>query len=259
MRFHAPEQKDRDYSRSLVVVGREVLSLYPFSERRPRHSGEDFDLVQIGQVCLNSEEGTGAAKEVCQHLAEAIASNRVSVFNYSGFLSILAQTHPVVFLDAFVGNKEIKDHQRRRMFADGFDNKCGNPLDQISENDIISWCNEDPGSRYLQLASAMETIVKAGEEGTLVWKSIVYSILERAQDLDKVLEYFAQSMVPMVWSGSLADILQHRLVLFEALYEHHNAEVRAWAKQQHSAFQEWIKKEREWEKGRSRELNESFE
>jgi hypothetical protein len=47
--------------------------------------------------------------------------------------------------------------------------------------------------------------------------------------------------------------------LFQVLYQHDNAEVGAWARNQYTAIQEIIKAERVWEKGRNRERNESFE
>ncbi len=259
MRFHSPEEKARDYSDNLVSVARNVLSIYPLSEGRRRHSGEDYALTQISHICLKGEGGANAAKDICQHLAEAIANNRVYVFDYPSLLNILASTHPMVFLDMFVGNKDIKDYQRRRMFDYDFNNRRGNPLDNISESDLISWCDKDPESRYLMIASAMQPFEESAEAGKLVWKPIVDTIFEKAPDLGKVFESLSRAMRPTGWSGSLADILQQRLILFHDLYQHHNAEVRAWAKRQHSALQESIKRERESEESRNPDRNESFE
>jgi hypothetical protein len=87
----------------------------------------------------------------------------------------------------------------------------------------------------------------------------VYSIFEKAPDLGVVLEHLADAIGPTSWSGSRADILQKRSVLFQSLYQHENAEIRAWARGQYSALQETVKREREWEERRNRERNESFE
>jgi hypothetical protein len=93
----------------------------------------------------------------------------------------------------------------------------------------------------------------------LEWKKIVLSIFEKAPRLETVLGYLSRSIRPSGWSGSLAAILEKRLVLFQSLYDHHNAEIRAWAKSQYSALQESIKQEREWEEARERKRNETFE
>jgi hypothetical protein len=165
---------------------------------------------------------------------------------------------PFVFLDVFIGNDSIKDYQRRNIFTDDFRGR-NNPLNQICDKDIIYWCDNDPDVRYPQIASAIQTFSELTEKSGLAWKPIVYSIFKKAPNLGLVLDHLADSIRPVSWSGSLANILQKRSVLFQSLYQHDNAEIRAWAKGQYLALQETIKREREWEKRRYRELNESFE
>jgi hypothetical protein len=87
----------------------------------------------------------------------------------------------------------------------------------------------------------------------------VYSIFEKAPDLGVILKHLTDTIRPTSVSGSRADMLQKRSVLFQILYQHDNAEIRAWAKGQYSALQETIKREREWEEDHNRERNESFE
>jgi hypothetical protein len=88
---------------------------------------------------------------------------------------------------------------------------------------------------------------------------MLLSIFEKAPNLDVVLEHLSDAIMPMAWSGSLSDILQKRSVLFQSLYQHDNAEIRAWDRGQYFALQEEIKRESEWEENRNRERNESFE
>ncbi len=87
----------------------------------------------------------------------------------------------------------------------------------------------------------------------------MYSIFEKAPDLGVVFEHLADAIRPTSWSGSRADILQKRSVLFLSLYQHEDEEIRAWAIGQYSTLQETIKGEREWEERHNRERNESFE
>jgi hypothetical protein len=258
MRFFRPKEEFREYSRKLIAVARDVLSMYSFPAERGRHNNLDYDLAQIARICLNSEEGINAATETCQHLAEAITDNHIYAFDYPDLLNVLARTQPFVFLNVFLGNDGIKGYQRRRMFADDFEERS-NPLDQISDEDLISWCDNAPEDRYPVIASAIQAFSESAEPRELAWKPIVYSIFEKAPDLGVALEHLADAIRPMSWSGSLADILQKRSVLFQSLYQHDNAEIRAWARGQYSALQETIRREREGEERHNRERNESFE
>ena len=258
MRFHRPKEEFLEYSRSLIAVARDVLSIYSFPDKRGRHNKLDYDMAKITRICLNGQEGFNTAIEICQHLAEAIIDNRIYTFNYPDLLNSLARIQPFVFLDVFLGNDGIKDYQRRRMFSDDFERR-NNPLNQISDDDLISWCENEPEDRYPLIASAIQAFSESAETGELAWKPIVYSIFEKAPDLGVVLKYLADAIWPMSWSSSRADILQRRSVLFQSLYQHDNAEIRAWARGQYSALQETIKREREREEGHNRERNESFE
>ncbi|WKZ23343.1 MAG: hypothetical protein QY305_06830 [Candidatus Brocadiaceae baterium WH-1] len=258
MRFFISKKESRNYSENLLTVAREALSEYSFPGGSKRHGGADFDLEQIANICLNGKEGVEATTQLCRHLSQAITENAIFVFDYPGLSSALARTQPMVFLEEIVGNSDIKDYQRRRMFVDGFERRS-NPIDAISDNDLITWCDRDPESRYPLIASMIQPFSKGEKEDKPEWKRIVLSIFEKAPRLEAVLVYLSRSIRPSGWSGSLAAILEKRLVLFQSLYDHHNAEIRAWAKSQYSALQESIKQEREWEEARERKRNETFE
>jgi len=258
MRFHGPKKEFPEYSRNLIAVARKVLSMYSFLGKRGRHNNLDYGLAQIARICLNGHEGVNAATEICQHLAEAIIDNHIYTLNYPELFNILARTQPFVFLDVFLGNDRIEDYQRRRMFADDFE-RHNNPLNQISDDDLISWCHIEPEDRYPLIASTIQAFSESTETNGPAWKPIVYSIFENAPILGVVLEHLADAINPTSWGSSRAGILQKRSVLFQSLYHHRNAEIRTWARGRYSALQETIKKEREREERYNHEQNESFE
>ena len=76
------------------------------------------------------------------------------------------------FLDEFQENNGIKDFQRRRLFSDAFE-KRDNPLNQISDDDLISWCEKEPTIRYPLIASAIQALSESAETSGLAWKPIV--------------------------------------------------------------------------------------
>ena len=277
MRFHRSKENPPQYSNNLIAVAREVLSMYPFPSERRGHNNLDYGLAQIASVCLKGEEGKSTASEICRHLIDSIRDNRIYHFDYPRLFDNLACLQPFVFLDLCLGNDGIEHNYLRGMFSNNIVTR-NNPMDQISDDDLISWCDSDPENRYPLIASSIQAFSESTEKDELVaiasaiqasagstakdelaWKPLVYSIFERAPNLDAVLACLADGIRPMSCSGSCADILQKRSVPFQSLYHHDNAEISSWARSQYSKLQEEIKVIREREDRQHRERNESFE
>lgn len=257
MRVHGRNDKSLKVSNSLIAVARDVLLTYTFDEKLRSQGNRDDDLAEIARISLSGKDGIPAATQVAQKLANAIMEKRVYAFDYPRLLDSFAQAQPIVFLDVFMRDN-TDNNQRNRMFSYDLVTR-GSPLNQIPDDKLLSWCENDPAVRYPLIASAIQAFTKSSETGQLAWKPIVHTIFERAPDLDTILEHLAGAIWPKSWSGSLADILLSRAVLFQELYEHGNGKIRAWAKAQFSHLQESIRKEREWEEQRHRERDERFE
>ncbi|MGE0684017.1 MAG: hypothetical protein AB7P69_24315 [Candidatus Binatia bacterium] len=258
MRFHGRNTESPKCSDNLLAVAREVLSMYPFAgERRGSHE-HDHVLAEIAHICLNGKDGARAATHVSQHLARAIMEHRIYAFDYPRLRSSLAQAQPAMFLEVFLGGNTLEDYQRRRLVSYDSDS-YENPLNQIPDEALLSWCENEPTARYPLVASVIEAFEKSNDTDKLKWKPVVYAIFERAPNLGAVLEHLSDAIEPMAWSGSRADILQTRSALFQNLFQHDNAEIRAWSRSQYVALQEEIKREREWEERQNVERNERFE
>jgi hypothetical protein len=258
MRFHGRNRESPNVSDSLVVATRDVLSIYNFDEKLGRQNSLDNNLADLASICLAGADGIDAATLVAQKLIKALVAQRVYAFDYPKLLDSFAKAQPIVFLDVFLGDNNVEENRHATMFSHDLVRR-GNPLNQIPDGELLSWCEKDSDVRYPIVASAIQPFTQSAESGKLEWKSVVYAIFERAEDLDAVLEYFADAIRPRSWSGSLADILQTRAVLFQELCEHENAKIRAWAKARYSDLQESIRKQREWEEQRGRERDERFE
>lgn len=258
MRFHELNEEQLVCSNDLKEISREAISNYSFFYKRNRSESQDYDLAKIARICLKDHEGVNTAKEVCQNLVKAITESNINAFNYTELLNSIALIQPIEFLNIFLGYEGIKDYQLRWMFLDDIGGHK-NPLDQISDDNLLLWCDNDPEDRYPLLILAIEPFTESGEENKLEWKSIVYSILEKAPDLEIVFQNLANAIRPTIWGGSLADIMQKRADLFYTLYQHENEEVRALAIKQYSIIREIINKERRSEKHLNNIQNERFE
>jgi hypothetical protein len=132
-----------------------------------------------------------------------------------------------------------------------------NPLNQISDDDVISWCDNDPANRYPSIAAAMQLFKE--DDGKLIWKPILSRILDRAPELEPVFEGIASSMRPNSWSGSRADIMDRRSELYNELFQHANAKIASLARAKYRELQRWVTELQKSEGKMFRTRYESFE
>lgn len=257
MRFH--QKKDPSlHSSKLLSVARATLAACDFSGGRRGHDLMDYDLGEIATVCLSEKGHEKEVKEICDNVCEAIVANRVYGSSLKKYMATLSEKQPLIFLESFLGNKKISDFKSSRIFSSNFE-RGENPLNKISGKALIGWCDQDPEIRYPLIADAIQPFEKCPETGNMKWRKVVYSLLEKALDLKVILDNLSGSIRPNGWSGSLADILQTRLTLFEELKGHPNEEVRSWAKIQLSSLRREIERTRECEDKINRDIDESFE
>ena len=258
MRFYQADKETPDFSISLVEVAREILLTYSFPDNWPRQRNPDHSLMQIAQICFKGDGGFDFASKMCRHLAEAMVDDPIDVLHYPNLLKVLALNYPFVFLDVFLGDDVIGDYQLGRVFAHYFE-WHDNPLEQISDDDLLSWCELEPENHYPIIVKAIKVFSESTETKELAWQPIIYTIFDRAPNLDVLLQQLVEPIRPISWDGSYAEALRRRVILFESLYEHANVKIRAWARAQLSALEERIKRESEREGRENRERYESFE
>ncbi len=249
MRFFSHNQESSEYSDDLMAVARNLMATFPFAEKN-NADNPDYALGKVASICLAGPKGTHAAIVTCENLDKGISEYRLSFFSYPLLLNSLAKVQPTIYLDVFLKDYPLITHS---------DEQCRNPLDQISDIDLLSWCEKDPSSRYALVASWMQAFSKSDETGKYEWKPFVYTIFDKAPVLEDVLKHLSDKFPPTSWSGSRADILQDRAVLYQGLCGHDNEKVAIWARNEHEKLQERIRKEREREDQENREQDERFE
>jgi hypothetical protein len=258
MRLHKRGGEPLENSEHLSGVAKALLSSYNFDEVQREQFGFDYLLPQLASKFLKGKNCVDAARKLCKNLARARNSHLVRPGGYSKLLSILAQNFPQIFLDTFMESPASEFNLVRRFFRREIE-EGENPLNKISDNKLLSWCELNSPKRYSSVIRAIDVFRHSETKGHLEWEPIVYSILERAPDLSAILEILADSIQPSSYSGSLAEILARRAVLFQEFCEHENPKIKTWARTQHSLLQESIRKAREGEEHEARKRNESFE
>ncbi len=255
VRFRRANGKSAISTPALIEVSRKVLLQYDYEEKLPGNDHSDYELAQIADASLAGQEGTQSAKDLCQRLAEGFRQHRISSFHYPRLLGRLAEVQPYVFLDTFIGRDE---YMFRRMTFGDLD-RADSPVNQIPENILIDWCEQDPETRYPRIVSSMQMYSKPKDSEELHWHPIMSTIFEKASHLQAVLSQLETGIHPMSWSGSLADALAKRFPLFAKLSEHPNLEIRDWAIRQQQELNRVVQVERERELKENQARFEKFE
>jgi hypothetical protein len=260
MRFHR-DRSEREslppHSEKLLSVARGLLSIHSFEDKRHRQDS-DYNLSKIAKECLKGEPGAIAVVNISKNLAVQIGDFKVYAGDYPQLLNTLAEVHPQAFMDAFLGEDTV-NVRKYRLFSHDFDRER-NPLDYISDDAIIEWCEKNPAHNYPIIADVVKAFDDPqGEDTQAQWRTITHLLFEKAPNLEQVLKEIGENIRPSGWSGSLASILQRRLALFPQLFDHPNSLISAWARQVHGNLLENIPKIRNSEMAESRERDESFE
>ena len=116
-------------------------------------------------------------------LTKGFREGRIYSFHYPYLLGRLAQVQPYIFLDAFIGQDEYMF--RRRTFGDL--ERVDSPVNQIPENILIDWCEQDPETRYPLIVSSMQLYSKPKDSEDLRWHPILSTIFEKSPNLQVVL------------------------------------------------------------------------
>jgi hypothetical protein len=234
-------------SKNLMIVMRDTLSKHSFSNEKSQHIGLDIDfsLGRVATVCLRGDEGKNAAIDLASHFVEAQINKRISALKYPALLNTLADVQPIIFLDYLLENEAIEKYKRQIFFTDK------NPLNQISEEILIAWCDAVPETRYSLILSEMDVFSESDDGSELLWKPIVYTIFKKAPHLSAILDCLMHAIYDTSGSGTHVGNLLRRLALLKIFFNHENTEISEWARKLYSSIQGQIDKEREWENPKS--------
>lgn len=255
MRFHEEKKSIIAFSQKLIEVSRDVLLQYPYYKDQRLADHPDYWLEKIVDMTMQGIEGEKSAKELCQLLVQGFQEHRIYSFHYPKLLRRMAEIQPIIFLDIFLGKDE---YMFKRMTLGDLERE-GSPVNQISEDVLIDWCEKAPETRYPLLVSSIQLYSIQKDSGKLYWHPLIFTIFEKSPNLQFVLLYLEREIYPMSWSGSLADAMAKRFSLFAQLLEYPNREVVDWAMKQSHKLEVEVEKQREREIKENQDRFESFE
>lgn len=239
MRFFKQQGQCSIHFKSLIEVSRTALVNYAFADNN-RHNNIDHDLGHIADVCLNGSDAKSSAIALCFNFINACMDRHIHAMDYHRLLDSIASTQPLVFLDFFINNEIVQTYHGIHIFSTN-----GNPLDNISEEEIINWCDLDPSIRYPQIVSVLNVFTEDDDQKKeLRLNTKLLAIIKKAPKLTDIFEKLSNS----IWGGSgwgtRADCLQRKLNCLSDLCTHKNSEVSLWAKKLCASITDVINQER---------------
>ena len=209
----------------LIKCGRELVASF-FSSNHSR--SVDHCLGEIARICLDGIDAAADTVDTCGKLKEAIQQHRIRSFEYPELLKGLLVAQPLILLDELLGDPRVN---ARRIFLGDRDLNQPAFLDVIPPDMLVEWAQRNPEVRFERLASAIAPFQNTSSSPGIVWSPLALRLLDIAPDRVAVLNNYSKALHPMSWGGSLADILEQRRALPQALFANPDPAVAAWARQ----------------------------
>jgi hypothetical protein len=255
MQFHSDRRAKRPHSSDIVTAGRELLRNIEFDRKYRR---EDFHLGGVVEVCVRGDEGYNIAKALCERLKQSVANRHTYGYDYSHLLQGLLKVQPRATLDALlVGDSAALDAGRRVIGEAGY--RQPNPMNAVSEEMLIDWCNEDPGIRFPVAASVISAFIDSTDGNPANWTPISFKLVHSSPEPIAVLRALIARVRPMVWSDSRSAILEENGNLLDQFDTQGNATLAAFLVIQKELLQREARAALERETKLDKERDERFE
>jgi hypothetical protein len=238
--------------------GRKLLMKFEFVANKGARANLDYMLGSLIGSCFAEGENYDEIIKIARNVNRSNKHLFTYSFDFSYTLNLLAKANPIAFLDVFLGEIDETRSRRRYVSLDN-DRSERNPLSRVPDEIIISWCEQDADIRFRTVLSHAPMFDVEEKTRASSWKPLVLMIINRAPDLEQVLEEISQALRPSSWSGSLTDLLYNNLLLLQQLFRHENDRVVRWAKAECAKLQDELEEARRTEEQWRRERDQSFE
>ena len=255
-RFDSQEQR---HSKSILELTIEILTSYPYKHEKTGNTHRlDHNMANLADKCLVNRGAGDAAIKISKSLVNSINKYEVFINDFPHLIGKLAQHQPFVFLDEFLAPLESENYHLKSFFSDDLQ-RNRNPICQMNDSDIFTWCEIDPIVRYPKAASVVRTFVPSSEEATISWNPLIMRFFERSPDIYSILSSINTNLTPGVTHGSVSNVISQRAKVFLTLFSHKNKDISKWAKEKYDKALISAREAQEREARDYRSRAESFE
>lgn len=161
------------------------------------------------------------------------------------------EVRPLDALDAFID-------RRATILSETIPHKK-NPLDVVSTEDLLKWCDVESAVRYPAVAKVIALFQSEDDREPLGWNPLALKVMECAPDPVAVLRELVKRLRPTSWMGSRASVMASRLPLLQELQGHSDPRIAEFAGQDSLRLKQEVEEERRRETKRDKASDERFE
>lgn len=255
MHLSSVRSAQRESEPELIEAGRELLQRITF---RKDSQHRDHKLEGVVKACLTGPDAGPIAAEVVTRLRESVAAHETYSFHNDDLLKALLEVQPVAVLNALFAGDEKDQRVGVSVFEQMGDHR-GNPVDAISCEALIAWCEGDRERRYPLAASIITFARRPDASGPQVWSEQAKALLAGAPDPRTVLAVLIKQFRPMSWGGSRAALMESNALLLDSLESHVPAGLMPFVTEAKAKLAQEVARERQWETEHDRARDERFE
>lgn len=256
-RLFADRNAKAEHEPEVVEVGRALLSDLQFDKVNHR---VDHELQLIVTACLCGPDAADIAADLCERFKVASESRRAALVldEYHDFFTALCTVQPQVVLDSLFGGTQ-EEHQKVRRMFESLSRHRKSPLAALPDDEVIAWCDLEPGTRYVTIACVIPYLKGPEEELGSHWSEVALRMMQRAPDPVAVARAFTSRFRPSGWTGSLAAILESRKDLLTRLEHDPQLHLAEFAREETQRLTQEIESTTKWEAELHRGMDQRFE
>ena len=256
------DKKDEQYKSELSNSLLEFIGSLDWYRLELYRGDIDHDLGIILNFTLKSVESEDQIIPILKHMLPMDETDRIRSGDIRiKVMKLFFKYFPRLSLDILCVSDENKKFKipSYRITNTYFD-QDDVPFSDIPKEILIEWCNGDPDARYSYAANACQLFERQDKDkGSLKITDIAIAILTAAPDKMTVVGIFMKRFHPTSWGGSLVNILENRLPLFDQLDICGDQAVNHAITFNKEKYLETIEAERAREREEERSKNSSFE
>lgn len=255
MRIAFCERDKVPIPRVILVAGRSLLGRFDFAGR---NDNQTYHLNELVEHCLTGPDGSPVAYEMCQRVKESLARKHFADSETTSVLGILLAVQPTVTLNALFPLGTAPDDNicliRYQTYGRG-----GLAFENVPEQVLLEWCEQDRGFRYSLMASAIFPFQIEAKTEVRRWTKVALGLLEQAPDRVEVLRRYIDKFQPMGWSGSQVPPWEANVKLLDSLADYPDPNIVAFAATEKTRLLNVLDLVRQREASEERHENERFE
>jgi hypothetical protein len=241
--------------KEILAAGRSLLGRFDFADR---NNNQTYHLIELVRHCLSGLDGSPVTYKMCQRIRESLARRYFADSETTSVLGTLLAIQPTVALEALFPAGTAADDNifRIRYQMDGLG---GSAFNNVPEQALIEWCEQDSEIRYPPMASLIFPFQVEANTQTRSWTKEALSLLERAPNRVEVLRRYIDKFQPMSWSGSQVPPWEANVKLLDSLADYPDPKVAAYAAAEKARLLGVLDLVRQREASEEKQENERFE